>query len=232
LSCFFKLAQATAQDKDLRGHQRQCRAHPDFGQHCIASARDTLLTVPVTLPLGRLQSGGSAALEFVYFTENLWEWLDRPFDTPPLAPDQLELKLDSIRTADDQPVLENEKCNLNSPTKLWLPPSKKHYLDSSGIGQEIFPNHAGCNTATGRAVTAGSRICPLRGLVRKRENKKLPSAPPKPPKRNKRLMARPPSSPACPEKSPTTAPSGRVRMKCRPKQQGLRCFCEIYRMRQ
>ena len=30
---------------------------------------------------------------------NLWEWLNRPFDTPPLAPDQLVLDLDSIRTA-------------------------------------------------------------------------------------------------------------------------------------
>lgn len=26
---------------------------------------------------------------------DLWEWLNRPFDTPPLAPDQLELNLDS-----------------------------------------------------------------------------------------------------------------------------------------
>ena len=28
---------------------------------------------------------------------NLWEWLNRPFETPPLAPDQLVLDLDSIR---------------------------------------------------------------------------------------------------------------------------------------
>ena len=41
-----------------------------------------------------------ALLRWSLFTyRNLWEWLDRPFDTPPLAPDQLELKLDSIRTA-------------------------------------------------------------------------------------------------------------------------------------
>jgi len=29
---------------------------------------------------------------------NLWEWVDRPFDTPPQGPDQLELKRDSIGT--------------------------------------------------------------------------------------------------------------------------------------
>ena len=41
-----------------------------------------------------------ALVRWSLFTyRNLWEWLDRPFDTPPLAPDQLELKLDSIRTA-------------------------------------------------------------------------------------------------------------------------------------
>jgi IS4 transposase len=39
-----------------------------------------------------------ALLRWCLFTyRNLWEWLDRPFDTPPLAPDQLELKLDSSR---------------------------------------------------------------------------------------------------------------------------------------
>ena len=27
---------------------------------------------------------------------NLWEWLNRPFDTPPETPDQLQLQLDSI----------------------------------------------------------------------------------------------------------------------------------------
>ena len=41
-----------------------------------------------------------ALLRWSLFTyRNLWEWLDRPFDTPPLAPDQLMLDLDSIRTA-------------------------------------------------------------------------------------------------------------------------------------
>ena len=30
---------------------------------------------------------------------NLWEWLNRPLETPPLAPDQLVLDLDSIRTS-------------------------------------------------------------------------------------------------------------------------------------
>ncbi len=30
---------------------------------------------------------------------NLWEWLNRPFETPPLAPNQLVLDLDSIRTS-------------------------------------------------------------------------------------------------------------------------------------
>jgi hypothetical protein len=30
---------------------------------------------------------------------NLWEWLNRPFDTPPLGSDQLELNLDSIRAS-------------------------------------------------------------------------------------------------------------------------------------
>jgi IS4 transposase len=30
---------------------------------------------------------------------NLWEWLNRPFETPPLAPDQLMLDLDSIRAS-------------------------------------------------------------------------------------------------------------------------------------
>lgn len=40
-----------------------------------------------------------ALLRWSLFTyRNLWEWLDRPFDTPPLGPDQLELKLDSIGT--------------------------------------------------------------------------------------------------------------------------------------
>jgi hypothetical protein len=53
---------------------------------------------------------------------NLWEWLNRPFDTPPLAPDQLRLDWD------DQPVLDNEKCNPNSPTKLGLLPSMKRYF--------------------------------------------------------------------------------------------------------
>jgi hypothetical protein len=39
-----------------------------------------------------------ALLRWSLFTyRNLWEWLDRPFETPPLAPDQLELNLDSIR---------------------------------------------------------------------------------------------------------------------------------------
>lgn len=38
-----------------------------------------------------------ALLRWSLFTyRNLWEWLDRPFDTPPLGPDQLQLKLDSI----------------------------------------------------------------------------------------------------------------------------------------
>ena len=42
----------------------------------------------------------AALLRWSLFTyRNLWEWLDRPFDTPLLAPDQLELKLDSIRTS-------------------------------------------------------------------------------------------------------------------------------------
>jgi len=41
-----------------------------------------------------------ALLRWSLFTyRNLWEWLDRPFDTPPLGPDQLELKLDSIGTS-------------------------------------------------------------------------------------------------------------------------------------
>jgi hypothetical protein len=41
-----------------------------------------------------------ALLRWSLFTyRNLWEWLNRPFDTPPLAPDQLELKLDSIRSS-------------------------------------------------------------------------------------------------------------------------------------
>jgi IS4 transposase len=30
---------------------------------------------------------------------NLWEWLDRPFGTPPQPPDQMELHLDSIRAS-------------------------------------------------------------------------------------------------------------------------------------
>jgi hypothetical protein len=39
-----------------------------------------------------------ALLRWSLFTyRNLWEWLDRPFDTPPLEPDQLQLNLDSIR---------------------------------------------------------------------------------------------------------------------------------------
>src|SRR5690348_1506358 len=41
-----------------------------------------------------------ALLRWSLFTyRNLWEWLDRPFDTPPLGPDQLQLKLDSIGTS-------------------------------------------------------------------------------------------------------------------------------------
>ena len=41
-----------------------------------------------------------ALLRWSLFTyRNLWEWLNRPFDTPPLGPDQLELKLDSIGTS-------------------------------------------------------------------------------------------------------------------------------------
>lgn len=41
-----------------------------------------------------------ALLRWSLFTyRNLWEWLDRPFDTPPLEADQLELNLDSIRTS-------------------------------------------------------------------------------------------------------------------------------------
>jgi hypothetical protein len=41
-----------------------------------------------------------ALLRWSLFTyRNLWEWLDRPFDTPPLGADQLELKLDSIGTS-------------------------------------------------------------------------------------------------------------------------------------
>lgn len=30
---------------------------------------------------------------------DLWQWLNKPFETPPLAPDQLELNLDSIRAS-------------------------------------------------------------------------------------------------------------------------------------
>ncbi len=38
-----------------------------------------------------------ALLRWSLFTyRNLWEWLNRPFDTPPLGPDQLQLNLDSI----------------------------------------------------------------------------------------------------------------------------------------
>jgi len=41
-----------------------------------------------------------ALLRWSLFTyRNLWEWLDRPFDTPPIGPDQLEFKLDSIATS-------------------------------------------------------------------------------------------------------------------------------------
>ncbi len=41
-----------------------------------------------------------ALLRWSLFTyRNLWEWLDRPFDTPPLGPDQLQLNLDSIGTS-------------------------------------------------------------------------------------------------------------------------------------
>ena len=41
-----------------------------------------------------------ALLRWSLFTyRNLWEWLDRPFDTPPQGADQLELKLDSIGTS-------------------------------------------------------------------------------------------------------------------------------------
>jgi len=37
-----------------------------------------------------------ALLRWSLFTyRDLWEWLNRPFDTPPLSPNQLELKLDS-----------------------------------------------------------------------------------------------------------------------------------------
>jgi Transposase DDE domain len=40
-----------------------------------------------------------ALLRWSLFTyRDLWEWVDRPFETPPLAPEQLELQLDSIRT--------------------------------------------------------------------------------------------------------------------------------------
>jgi len=38
-----------------------------------------------------------ALLRWSLFTyRDLWQWLDRPFDTPPRGDDQLELKLDSI----------------------------------------------------------------------------------------------------------------------------------------
>ena len=41
-----------------------------------------------------------ALLRWSLFTyRNLWEWLDRPFDTPPLGLDQLQLNLDSIGTS-------------------------------------------------------------------------------------------------------------------------------------
>lgn len=40
-----------------------------------------------------------ALLRWSLFTyRNLWEWLDRPFDTPPLGSNQLELNWDSIST--------------------------------------------------------------------------------------------------------------------------------------
>ena len=40
-----------------------------------------------------------ALLRWSLFTyRNLWEWIDRPYDTPPQGADQLELNLDSIRT--------------------------------------------------------------------------------------------------------------------------------------
>jgi len=41
-----------------------------------------------------------ALLRWSLFTyRNLWQWLDRPFQTPPLTLNQLELNLDSIRTS-------------------------------------------------------------------------------------------------------------------------------------
>jgi IS4 transposase len=42
----------------------------------------------------------AALLRWSLFTyRNLWEWIDRPYDTPPRGADQLELNLDSIRTS-------------------------------------------------------------------------------------------------------------------------------------
>ena len=41
-----------------------------------------------------------ALLRWSLFTyRNLWDWIDRPYDTPPHAPDQLQLNLDSIRAS-------------------------------------------------------------------------------------------------------------------------------------
>jgi hypothetical protein len=41
-----------------------------------------------------------ALLRWSLFTyRNLWEWIDRPYDTPPRGADQLELNLDSSRTS-------------------------------------------------------------------------------------------------------------------------------------
>ncbi len=41
-----------------------------------------------------------ALLRWNLFTyRNLWEWIDRPYETPPIGADQLELNLDSIRAS-------------------------------------------------------------------------------------------------------------------------------------
>ena len=49
-----------------------------------------------------------ALLRLSLFTyRDLWQWIDRPFDTPPESPLEQQLVLDSILSKNSQPVLQN-----------------------------------------------------------------------------------------------------------------------------
>src|SRR5213593_1171219 len=77
---------------DGKVHQPQRRSHPDLDStHCDPPAEVPAVSLPAQL--GSVQSGGPAEVEPLHLRD-LWNWLDNPFETPPVALDYEQLSLD------------------------------------------------------------------------------------------------------------------------------------------